>query len=44
MVRYGGNITELCKKAQEAVCTAVDSITGVKPVVNIRVAGITFDK
>ena len=44
MVRYGGNITELCEKAQEAVCTAVDSITGVKPVVNIRVAGITFEK
>ena len=44
MVRYGGNITELCKKAQEAVCTAVDSITGVKPVVNIRVAGISFEK
>ena len=44
LVRFGGNITELCEKAQEAVSVAVDSITGVKPVVNIRVAGISFDK
>ena len=38
------SFAEICEKAQEAVCTAVDSITGVKPVVNIRVAGITFEK
>ena len=44
LIRFGGNITEICKKAQEAVCVAVDSITGVKPVVNIRVAGISFEK
>ena len=44
LVRFGGNITELCEKAQEAVGVAVDSITGVKPVVNIRVAGISFEK
>ena len=44
LVHFGGNITDICKKAQEAVAVAVDSITGVKPVVNIRVAGIAFDK
>ena len=44
MVRYGENITGTCKKAQEAVALAVDSITGVKPTVNVRVAGIAFDK
>ena len=44
LVRFGGNLTELCKTAQEAIAVAVDSITGVKPVVNIRVAGIAFDK
>ena len=44
MLRYGENINETCRKAQEAIAVAVDSITGVKPVVNVRVAGISFDK
>lgn len=44
MLRYGRNIAETCRKAQDAVALAVDSITGVKPVVNVRVAGISFDK
>ena len=44
MVRYGENITAVCTKAQDAIVVAVDSITGVKPVVNVRVAGIAFDK
>ena len=44
MLRYGKNINATCRQAQEAVAVAVDSITGVKPVVNIRVAGISFEK
>lgn len=44
MVRYGENITGTCRKAQEAVALAVDSITGVKPVVNVRVSGVSFEK
>ena len=44
MVRYGENITAACKKAQDAVAVAIDSITGVKPLVNVRVAGVIFDK
>ena len=44
MLRYGENITATCKKAQDAIAVAVDSITGVKPVVNVRVAGISFEK
>jgi len=44
MLRYGENINAICRKAQDAVAVAVDSITGVKPVVNIRVAGISFEK
>ena len=44
MIRYGQNITDACKKAQDAVAVAVDSITGLKPVVNVRVAGISFEK
>ncbi len=44
MLRYGESINGICRKAQDAVSVAVDSITGVKPVVNIRVAGISFEK
>ena len=44
MLRYGENIAATCKKAQEAIAVAVESITGVKPTVNVRVAGISFDK
>ena len=44
MVRCGENITSVCKKAQEAISLAVDSITGVKPTVNVRVAGVSFEK
>ena len=44
MVRYGENITAVCKKAQEAIAVAVDSITGVKPTVNVHVAGVAFEK
>ena len=44
MLRYGENITATCTRAQEAIAVAVDSITGVKPQVNVRVAGISFEK
>lgn len=44
MLRFGENITATCRKAQDAVALAVESITGVKPAVNIRVAGISFEK
>ena len=44
MLRYGENIAATCKKAQEAIAVAVESITGVRPTVNVRVAGISFDK
>ena len=44
MIRYGENINDTCRKAQEAVALAVDSITGVKPIVNVRVTGISFEK
>ena len=44
MLRYGENIAAVCRKAQDAIAVAVDSITGVKPTVNVRVAGISFDK
>ena len=44
MVRCGENITETCKKAQDAIAVAVDSITGVRPQVNVHVAGVSFEK
>ncbi len=44
LVRYGENITGVCEKIQNAIALAVESITGVKPTVNVRVAGITFEK
>ncbi len=44
MLHYGENITGTCKKAQDAIAVAVESITGVRPVVNVRVSGISFEK
>ncbi len=44
LVRYGESITAVCRKAQDAVGGAIDSITGVRPIVNVRVAGVAFDK
>ena len=44
MVRYGANITAVGEKIQKAVTAAVDSMTGLKSVVNVRVSGIAFDK
>lgn len=44
MVRFGTGITDIGEKVQSAVCSAVESMTGICPVVNIRVAGISFDK
>ena len=44
MVRLGTGITEIGHKVQKAVSCAVESMTGLCPVVNIHVAGISFDK
>lgn len=43
-VCYGKNIASAAKAAQNAVITAVESMTGIVPVVNVHVAGIAFDK
>lgn len=44
MVRFGVNITGVCEKAQNAVALAVESVTGLKPAVDVSVTGISFDK
>lgn len=44
MVRFGTTISVIAEKVQLAVVNAVENMTGISPVVNIRVAGISFDK
>lgn len=44
MVRFGTSISTIGDKVQKAVSCAVESMTGLCPVVNIHVAGISFDK
>lgn len=44
MVRFGVTIATIAEKVQTAVSGAVESMTGICPVVNISVAGISFDK
>ncbi len=44
MVRFGTTIATIAEKVQAAVSTAVENMTGICPVVNVRVAGISFEK
>ena len=44
MVRYGMGISRVASAAQSAVMSAVESMTGVVPTVNIHVSGVAFDK
>lgn len=44
MVRFGTTVSTIAEKVQTAVANAVENMTGIAPVVNIRVAGISFDK
>lgn len=44
MVRFGTTISTIAGKVQGAVSCAVEAMTGMSPVVNIHVAGISFDK
>ena len=43
-VRASGSITDVAVRVQDAVCTEVESITGMSAVVNVHVTGISFDK
>lgn len=44
-VRYGCNVVAVAKGVQEAVAGAVQSMTGMgKPVVNVHVSGVAFEK
>lgn len=44
MVRYGCGISKVASEAQSAVISAVESMTGLTPAVNIHVSGVAFDK
>lgn len=45
MVRYGYAITDVARKVQEAVASAVESMAGMgTPTVNVHVSGVEFDK
>ena len=44
MVRYGNGISGVAGKVQDSVISAVESMTGIKPTVNVHVTGVTFDK
>lgn len=43
-VRLGGSITDIAVRVQDNVCREVESVTGMDAVVNVHVAGVTFDK
>ena len=42
-VRLGGSITDIALRVQDAVCRELESVTGMKAVVNVHVTGVTFD-
>lgn len=44
LVRYGLSITAVGEKVQEAVSSAVESMTGLKAQVNVHVSGVAFEK
>lgn len=43
-VRASGSVTDTAVRVQDAVCSEVESITGMNTVVNVHVTGISFDK
>lgn len=44
MVRYGYSVAQVARRVQEEVAASVEAMTGMRPVVNIHVTGIAFEK
>lgn len=44
MVAFGCVITDVASKVQNAVSSAIEAMTGVSPVVNVHVSGVSFPK
>ncbi len=43
-VRFGVKINEVGVKVQEAVASAVESMTGLDSIVNVHISGISYEK
>ncbi len=44
LVTFGCVITDVAKKVQNAVSNAVEAMTGISPMVNVHVSGVSFPK
>ena len=44
LARYGESIAAIGERAQKSAASALESMTGLKSVVDVYVAGVTFDK
>ena len=44
MVRFGVKINEVGVQVQEAVASAVESMTGLDSIVNVHISGISYEK
>ena len=44
LVRYGYGVTDVARKVQTEIASAVESMSGLKARVNVHVVGIAFDK
>lgn len=44
LVRYGEGISAVATRVQESVISAIESMTGMKPRVNVHVSGVAFEK
>jgi len=44
LVTFGCVITDVAKKVQNAVSNAVEAMTGISPIVNVHVSGVSFPK
>mgnify|MGYP002572184442 FL=1 len=45
VLSYGYDVVEVAKNVQQSVKNAVESMTGIgKPIVNVHVSGVAFDK
>lgn len=43
-VKLGGSVTDIALAVQDAVCREVESVTGMKTMVNVHVTGVSFEK
>ncbi len=44
MINFGGVIKEIAENVQQAVTNALEAMTGLSPMVNVHVSGVSFPK